>query len=178
MIGAPGEGVGSRRLPREREPLPLFTLPNTQRRTVRLWDFKQRRPVVLIFIHGARCGACRDMLAALAARREDLSELHAAVLVVAPDPLDQLARMRASLELPFILLSDADGGLTDRYVPPARSGSGRPAALYVADRYGACGLAATADEATQLPDALAILAEIALADEGTCACLVPAWPDE
>jgi peroxiredoxin len=164
--------------PREREALPLFTLPNTRGRNVRLWDFKQRRPVVLLFIHGADCPACRQALVALAGRTEELRQLHAAVLAIAPEPLDRLARLREALALPFNLLADTDCAVTARYLPPGLGADGRAATgLFVADRYGECGLAATAAEATELPDADAILAEIVQADESRGACSVPAWPD-
>lgn len=163
--------------PRARDPLPLFTLPNTHGRDVRLWDFKQRRPIVLLFIHGPQCTRCREALAALATRANDLNDLHAAVLVIAHDSMDRLARLREDMRLPFTFLSDADGSVAARYIPARmRTDGSRATALFVADRYGECGLAATAAEATDLPDAAAILAEIAHGDEDTCACLVPAWP--
>lgn len=174
-LGATTDGAA----PRPGEQLPLFALPDTAGHTVRLWDFKQRRPVVLLFIHGSGCRACRQTLTALAAHRADLEELRAAVLVIAREPAESLGRLRAGLDLPFTCLADTDGAVAARYVPPAGGADTSGAvAMYVADRYGACGLAATAPDAAALPDAGAILAELAHLDEGTCACLVPAWPDE
>lgn len=174
------------RPPRPGDQLPLFTLPDFAGRAVRIWDFKQRQPVVLAFLHGPGCAACHEYLAALAARHDDLAAARAAVLVVVSGAMgaaagapDGLARWGDALAPAHILpLVDADGAVAARYLPAARDSSRHDVALYVADRYGACGLAAVAPEAGELPGPEAILAELAHADEGTCACLEPAWPDE
>lgn len=176
MIGVPTGYVASSGTPRAGQPLPLFMLPNSNGRQVRLWDFKQRRPVVLLFIHGRHCAQCLQEVRALGARREDLAELRAAVLVVAPDAVERLAELRAELGVPFTLLSDADGAVAARYLR-GEADSMTLVGLFVADRYGECGLAATAAEAGDLPRVEAVLAELAHADENTCSCLVPAWPE-
>ncbi|HEV2237937.1 MAG TPA: redoxin domain-containing protein [Ktedonobacterales bacterium] len=171
-IAAPGRG------PRVGELLPLFTLPNTCDRAVRLWDFKQRRPVVVLVIHGAECAACRRALAELAARQPELGETRTAVLVIAPDSAARLAALRAELALPFTLLADASGEVIARYAPGQRQpGGAGPVALYVADCYGECGLASLADEADALATPDDVLAELALGEQGACSCLVPAWAD-
>jgi mycoredoxin-dependent peroxiredoxin len=176
MSGVPTGTTAALRGPRVGELLPLFTLPNTHGRSVRLWDFKQRRPVVVLCIHGAHCAACRQALLTLAARQPELSESHAAVLVIAPDGVEQLAALRAELALPFTLLSDPHGEVTVRYAPGARRPGGAGAvALYVADCYGECGLASQAAEADALASPDDVLAELALGEQGACSCLVPAW---
>ncbi|HEY7984135.1 MAG TPA: redoxin domain-containing protein [Ktedonobacterales bacterium] len=178
MSGVPAGIAAAGRGPRVGELLPLFTLPNTYGRAVRLWDFKQRRPVVVLVIHGAGCAACRDALVALAARQPELGESHAAVLVIAPESVERLAALRAELGLPFTLLSDAGGAVSARYAPgQRRPGGAGPVALYVADCYGECGLAALAEEADALATPDDVLAELALGEQGACSCLVPAWAD-
>lgn len=158
------------------QPLPLFTLRNSCGRQVRLWDFKQRRPVVLLFIHSGHCQLCLAAVRELAARREDLAELRAAVLVIVSEAPEVLADLRERLGIPFTLLADEDGTVAARYLSSERD-EPAPTGLFVADRYGECGLAATAAEASDLPRADAVLAELAHAAQNTCACLVPAWPE-
>jgi peroxiredoxin len=131
---------------------------------------------VLLFIHGAYCAHCLQVVRALRERREDLAELRAAVLITAPDPVERLAELRTELALPFTLLSDADGAVAARYLR-GEADSITPTGLFVADRYGECGLAAIAAEAGELPFVDAVLAELAHAEENTCSCLVPAWPE-
>jgi hypothetical protein len=193
---APGQ-PNHARPPRPGDQLPLFTLPDRAGRAIRLWDFKQRRPVVLAFLHGPGCPTCRAYVAALAARSDDLAVTHAAVLVIVPgavspastiddgstggaaDPAEAWAHWADALTPAHILpLVDREGAVTARYLPPASDQDRRAVALYVADRYGACGLGVIAPDADRLPTPDAILAELAHADEGTCACLEPAWPAE
>jgi hypothetical protein len=145
---------------------------------VRLWDFKQRRPVVVLAIHGASCAACRMALVALAARQPEFGETHTAVLVIAPESVERLGALRTELGLPFTLLSDTSGEVIARYAPDQRwPGSARPVALYVADCYGECGLASLAADADALATPDDVLAELALGEQGACSCLVPAWAD-
>jgi peroxiredoxin len=178
MSGVPTGLAAAGRAPRVGQLLPLFTLTNSCGRAVRLWDFKQRRPVVVLVIHGAACDACRRALAALAARQPELCESHAAVLVIAPDGVERLATLRSELALPFTLLADPGGEVIARYAPTPREAHGkRPVALYVADSYGECGLASLADEEGALASVDEVLAELALGEQGACSCLVPAWAD-
>lgn len=176
MTAGPTAFATSVASPRVGQPLPLFTLRNSCGRQVRLWDFKQRRPVVLLFIHGTRCAQCLQVVRELSLRREDLAELRAAVLIIAPDSVERLAELRAELAVPFTLLSDADGGVAARYLRGEADGRDLTG-LFVADRYVECGLAATAAEANDLPHAESILAELAHAEMHACSCVVPAWPE-
>ena len=178
MSGVPTGLAASVRAPRVGELLPLFTLPNTCGRDVRLWDFKQRRPVVVMVIHGAGCAACRRSLVELAARQAELSETHAAVLVIAPESVERLGTLRTELALPFTLLSDPRREVIARLAPGTRQSDGAgPVALYVADSYGECGLASLASEAHALATPDEVLAELAIGGQGACSCLVPAWAD-
>jgi hypothetical protein len=80
--------------------------------------------------------------------------------------------------LGYVLLADPAGAVSARYVGAAgEAASTRPVALYVGDRFGACVLAGIAAEGGGLPGADAVLAALAHADEDTCACLEPAWPE-
>jgi peroxiredoxin len=176
MTGVPTVYAAPAHGPRVGQPLPLFTLPNSCGRLVRLWDFKQRRPVVLLFIHGAQCQHCLQAMHALAERRDDLAELRAAVLIVAPDPTERLAEHRTQLGLPFTLLSDASRAVAELYLR-GEAESAERTGLFVADQYGECSLAAVAAEACDLPSACAVLAELAHASQSACSCLVPAWPE-
>jgi peroxiredoxin len=178
MSGVPTGLAAAVRAPRVGELLPLFTLPNTCGRDVRLWDFKQRRPVVVLVIHGAACAACRWTLEELAARQTELGESRAAVLVITPDGIERLGALRAELALPFTLLSDVRREVIARLAPGRRQPDGTgPVALYVADSYGECGLASLASEADALATPDEVLAELALGEQGACSCLVPAWAD-
>lgn len=164
------------RTPRAGQPLPRFALPSTAGKTVRLWDYKQRQPVLLAFIHTSTCPACRVWLAGVARQRGRLDEARVAMLVIAPDSLDHLRALQAALDLPFTLLADTDGTAARAYVPGAEDSGG--VALYAGDRYGQCVAAWYAPDADELPPLDAPLADFALAEHDDCACTIPAWDEE
>jgi peroxiredoxin len=160
--------------PRPGEQLPAFALPSAAGAIVRLWDFKQRQPLLLAFTHGVDCPACRARLAQLARERARLDEAGAALLVLAPEPIERLRTLQAELALPFTLLA-RDECATAAYLP-APAGDG--VVLYAADRYGECVGAWLASDANSLPALDAPLADLALADQNDCACAMPAWEDD
>ena len=150
--------------------LPAFALPSAAGSTVRLWDYKQRQPLLIALTHGADCPACRAWLAAMARERTRLDEAQAAVLVLAPEPVERLRVLQAELDLPFTLLA-RDEHTAAAYLPAPGTG----VALYAADRYGECVGAWHAADADALPPLDAPLADLALADQGDCECTIPAW---
>lgn len=156
--------------PRPGGQLPGFALPSAAGTTVRLWDFKQRRPLLIALTHGADCPTCRAWLAALARERARLEEAQAAVLVLVPEPVERLRTLQAELDLPFTLLA-RDARATAAYLPAPDTG----VALYAADRYGECVGGWHAADADALPPLDAPLADLALADQGDCECAIPAW---
>ncbi|HEU5442141.1 MAG TPA: redoxin domain-containing protein [Ktedonobacterales bacterium] len=162
------------KLPRAGSALPGVALPSAAGRTVRLWDYKQRQPLLLAFLHGADCPACRAWLAGLARARSQLDEARAATLIVLPEPIERLRALQAALDLPFMLLSDQARVAAARYLPAGAAG----VALYAADRYGQCLDAWHGPDAGAFPALAAPLADFALAEHDDCACTLPAWAPE
>lgn len=160
-------------VPRPGQQLPAFALPSATGATVRLWGFKQRQPLLIALTHGTECPACRAWLAALARERTRLDEAQAAVLVLAPEPVERFRALQAELDLPFTMLA-RDARTAAAYL----SAPGEGVALYAADRYGECVGAWHAADADALPAVDAPLADLALADQGDCECTIPAWQDD
>lgn len=156
-------------------PAPAFVLSATHGGTIRLADYRQRHPVLLALLHAADCQACRSWLAALAKRRARLDELGAAVLIVMPEPIAALGALGTKLDLPFPLLSDADGAVAARYgLPSGESG----VAVVALNRYGYPIGVWRADDGGALPPPDAPLDTIAFAEMEDCGCGLPAWPPE
>jgi peroxiredoxin len=153
-------------------PLPGFALPDTSGGTTRLWDFKQRRPVLLAFPHAGGCPVCRTWLATLAARRAELADLDVAALVIVTEPVARARELRAALDLPFTVLADEKGATRDVY--SLEDGVG----LYVADRYLQCLGAWRSPDANGLPALAEPLTLLLAAEQEDCACGLPAWPEE
>lgn len=161
--------------PRTDDAAPAFALPDTFGGVTRLYDFRQRQPVLLTFLHEPRCPACRAWLAALARRRARLDELGAAVVVVMPEPIAELRTLTMELDLPFRLLADEKGGVAARY---GLSSERATVAAFALNRYGHVLHAWHAADAASLPPMDAPLDLIAFAEMEDCGCGLPAWPPE
>ncbi len=110
--------------------IPQFTLPDVVGRQISTWDFKQRKNLVIFFLHNARCAACRWKLDELADMHQKLVDLRTQALAVAlqgPGP--------ENWTYPFPLLYD--NGEVARLYGLMDSAGGRKAAILVADRFGA-----------------------------------------
>lgn len=164
------------RLPAIGRGMPTFTLTDTAGIPRRLWNYKQRHPVLLTVSRDPRDPLCHEWLVRLRAARHRLDEHCTAVLVVAPETPDRLRELHAVLDLPFTVLADPDAGVASRYLTPAPEGE--HLAVYLADRYLQC-LGRWLVRAEQdLPHIDDILAALALADQDDCACGLPAWPED
>lgn len=177
------QGREQQELPEEGYALPTFSLEDASGSTVRLWDYKQRRPVLLAFIHGGDCTCCRAWLEALVERRALLDELRVVTLVVVPEPVERLDALQAKLRSIAVVLSDVDRAVAARYIPispiaelATESVARLPVGLYAADRYLHCLGRWFAGDADSLPSLDEPLGEIAFAAEEGCGCSLPAWP--
>lgn len=168
--------VRSNDMPAVGRGLPTFTLDDTAGISCRLWDYKQRRPVLLTILRDTRNPLGRRWLARIAAGRRAFDDYCTAVLVVAPEPVERLRELQSALDLPFTLLADPAGVVVGRYLPP-ESASGR-LAVYLADRYLQCLGRWLVREDGDLPALADLAASLALADQDDCACGLPAWPEE
>jgi peroxiredoxin len=181
-------------LPEEGYALPTFSLGGADGRTIRLWDYKQRRPVLLAFVHATDCACCRVWLRSLLERQAQLDELRVVTLVVVPEPVERLDALQAELGSVASVLSDAERAVTARYIPTAPTApvAGSVArstrtttateslrqlvGLYAADRYLHCLGRWFAEDADTLPSLDEPLGEIAFAVQEGCGCSLPAWP--
>lgn len=161
-------------LPRVGASLPGFAQADAAGNVVRLRDLKQRRPVLLAFLREPGAAASRTWLAALARERARLDELGVAVLVIAPQPIERLRQLQIELDLPFALLADADGATTAAYLA---AGDEARDALYAADRYNHCLARWLAADASGFPPLAKVFVEFAFAEQGDCACGLPAWDE-
>lgn len=86
---------------------PDFTLPDQDGRPVTLAEELARGPVLLVFYRGHWCPTCRSELRGLTEADTALRARGGTLLAISADELEDLARLRTELELPFRLLSAA-----------------------------------------------------------------------
>jgi peroxiredoxin len=104
------------------------------------WDYKQHRNLVLMFFRSAECRKCEHLLRQIVEHYGEYKEKETEVLVVSTDEVDRLRRLAQDLALPFPLLSDSDGSVTNLYLKQSeqvQKGRAFEAAIFVADRWGA-----------------------------------------
>jgi|SRR5215469_4649929 len=161
---------------RARELIPPLTIQTPEGRTVRAWDFKQKKNLVIAFLD-AGCEVCEEFLRALAQRSDDLGEKEAVVLAAFLEPV----RFGLADGMPpeIILGADVSGRSIQRFLGDgaiaSRSRGGR--GVFVADRWGelsACWIAQQ-HEFPSLGEILANLEHIRIACEE---CFMPEWPIE
>jgi hypothetical protein len=117
-----------------RQLIPPITARGVDGAVIRAWDYKQKRNLVIAFLH-ADCGRCDAWLAQLAARAADISELEAVGLVIyAETP----PRASGNFPAPLIAVADVTGHSQCGFL--GRDAFG-PAGLdrvgvFVTDRYG------------------------------------------
>jgi hypothetical protein len=132
-----------------RQLIPALTARTADGNVVRAWDFKQKRNLVVAFLH-ADCVRCDAWLAQLATRAAELSEREAVGLVIyAETP----PRTSESLASPLIAATDSTGRSQQAFLGREAFG---PAGLdrvgaFVTDRYGELYGEWFARDASELP---------------------------
>ena len=101
--------------PQEGRPAPDFELPAHGGGTVKLSDFRGRRNVVLYFYPKDDTPGCTREACDFRDAYDDLTRRDVAILGVSKDTLDSHARFAEEYGLPFTLLSDTSGDVSERY---------------------------------------------------------------
>lgn len=158
---------------RPREVIPPLTLRTPSGRILQAWDFKQKRNLVIAFLH-ADCQPCADFLARLDARAGDMEALEAVVLAVFPEPPP--AAIEYSLSARIIAGADVSGRSARAYLGEDAFSLRERLGVFVADRYGELYVRWGASHEEGLPgigEILGWLGKIELVCEE---CGVSGWP--
>ena len=158
---------------RTRQLIPPLSLHTPDGRTIRAWDFKQKKNLVIAFLD-TDCELCADFLRQLAARAEDLREKETVTLAVflTPPP----AVLTDSLPKEIVAGCDMSGYGARAYLgDDAFSAHGLVRrGVFVADRYGElfAQWPITAHKFPALEEIISSLNQIEMACEE---CSAPAW---
>jgi len=160
-----------------RQLLPPLTLRTTAGSVVRAWDFKQKKNLVIAFLH-AGCARCEEYVRCLADGAAELAERNAVALVVlAEAPSGALAE---ALPPAILLGAELSGRAARAYLgEEAISSNGRErVGVFVADRYGelfAQWVAASEEGLPAFAELRRRLTQIEIDCEG---CGISEWPRE
>ena len=93
---------------------PDFTLPDEAGRPVKLSSFRGKK-VILYFYPKDDTPGCTAQACGFRDRFEEIQEKNAVVIGVSPDSGASHVKFRSKYNLPFILLSDPDHKVADKY---------------------------------------------------------------
>jgi thioredoxin-dependent peroxiredoxin len=94
---------------------PEFTLPKANGESLALSDFRGRAEVVLFFYPKDNSPACTAEACSFRDRYEVFRDAGAEVIGISTDSADSHARFASRFRLPFVLLSDKEGEVRERY---------------------------------------------------------------
>jgi peroxiredoxin Q/BCP len=94
---------------------PAFSLPASDGKKVSLKDFKGKKQVVLYFYPRDNTSGCTREACAFRDNMAKVSRKGAVVLGVSRDSIASHEKFIAKFELPFLLLSDADSAVCQKY---------------------------------------------------------------
>ena len=94
---------------------PAFTLQDQNGNKVNLKEFKGKRNVVLYFYPKAMTPGCTVQACGLRDSIKELEKLSAITLGISPDSISRLKKFEDKEDLNFILLSDEDHSIAEKY---------------------------------------------------------------
>lgn len=118
-----------------RQLIPPLTMHASDGRTVRAWDFKQKKNLVIVFLD-AECAPCEEFLRRLARRVADLTAGEAVTLAVFLEPPPR--GLSESMPAGVIVGTDVSGRSARAFLGEGAisSGSRGGRGVFVTDRYG------------------------------------------
>lgn len=147
--------------------VPLFDLPATGGKRVTTWSYKGRMNLVIFFLDFSSAEVL-DQFRKLAGLYPQFQGHNTEILVVSQDNIETLEKLSRELGLPFPLISDVDGSVTDAY-------TARTPAVFVIDRYGELYAQSLAEADREFPDSQRLLDCLHLIELQCPECGVPTW---
>lgn len=134
---------------------------------------------MLIFFPSVECQNCSQLLRDVAGHYGDYQQLEAEVLAISTDEIDHLRRVAQDLALPFPVLSDGEGRVTELYlehIPQSSAKAAFEAAIFVADRWGAIFNCTIAEKDHDLPAEAEIRKWLEFIELQCEECFPSEWP--
>jgi hypothetical protein len=112
--------------------IPPLTAQTADGKTIRAWDYKQKCPLAIVFLH-ADCPHCDGWLEQLAAHSAELAERDAvALLIYSETP----PRETETMPPPFLVAADVTGNSQREFLGGDGSAEIGRVGVFVTDRYG------------------------------------------
>jgi len=143
------------------EVVPYLSLPSSKG-DINLWNFKQKKNLVIFFYHGTYCVHCVSRLKELAEAYPKFKELDTEILAVSFDNPEKLEAYAKRIRIPFPFLSDRTGETTERFTYKDAENKVPLPSIFITDRFGVLRYQEIAFEAHELTDVNDILSWLLL----------------
>lgn len=139
---------------KEDEIVPYFKLPSSQDVDIDLWQYKQRKNLVIVFHHGSNCVFCQRKLGEYAKIYEKARGFQylAEILAISFNNINEIKDYVKRASISFPLLSDVKEKITEKYTHKDKTRNSPYPSIFITDRYGALHYQKIAPEANNLPD--------------------------
>lgn len=117
--------------------VPTFVLPETSGGKIDTVYFKQRKNLVLVFLHSHSCEFCKRIVRAFRFFTSRYKEENAEVFFILAEKLEDARGFKDNLNLPFKVLVDERGSILTKFVGALVEEDKPLVAVFVIDRYGA-----------------------------------------
>lgn len=94
---------------------PAFTLKSQEGESVKLSSFAGEKNVVVYFYPKAMTPGCTTQACGIRDAQAEFEALDTVVLAISPDPFERLKKFEDKHQLNFILLSDEDHAVAEKY---------------------------------------------------------------
>ncbi len=133
-----------------RQEIPYFSLPSSGGKEVSLWDYKQKKNLIIVFHHGSKCARCQKKLEEYAEVYERAEKLDAE-LAISSDTPREIEGYLKKVPLPFPLLSDSDGKVAAQFTYIDSQRNAPFPSIFITDRFGELHYQKIVSEADELP---------------------------
>ncbi|NIR53028.1 redoxin domain-containing protein [candidate division KSB1 bacterium] len=154
-------------MPALHQPARNFKLPSLDGKQVELWDFRQRKNVVLIVLRRFSDEIMRRLILPISEAHKDFAQADAEILVVVSEN-DSSSESLAQLNAQVVI--DHQNQPSNTYLNGADFG------VFVIDRYGELLRSWQVNSATELPSTRKILHVIELNELACPECGISRWP--
>lgn len=158
-----------------RQLIPPLTARTPDGRTVQAWDYKQKKCLVIVFLH-AGCRRCVDFLGRLADRAVDLREREAVALVIYSEAPPLGGNFPAAVGVAW----DVSGKSQREFLGEEAFGPAgqEQVGVFVADRYGELRAQWSGKHEDALPQIGAVLQWLSQIQMECEECFPPEWKPE
>ncbi len=158
--------------------VPWFELISTQNKKISVWDYKQKRNLIILFFRNVESQSSQKYLLELNTGYKDFVELKTEIVAISSDYIESLKKFADKLDILFPMLSDENGEVINKYTYKDDSGKYPMPSIFITDRFGALYYQTIAQDESELPDKNALLDWVDFIERQCPECPFNAWIDE